>query len=538
MLRILLATAAALLTATGSGAAAATSNGSRAAPPATANATPPGAVVTATVAQGALAGTRRNGVTTYLGIPYAAPPVGELRWQPPAAPTAWHGTRAANAFASECQQIPPDGAFRAWTAEYLIAGPVSEDCLYLNVWTPAHKQSARLPVLVWIYGGGFQQGGTTVPVYNGAPLASKGVIVVSINYRLNLFGFMAHPGLSAENPAGASGNYGLLDQVAGLRWVQQNIAAFGGDPARVTVAGQSAGSAAVHLLIGSPLAKGLFHQAIAQSGTDPTRHLPTHADGEASGMQLMQASGAADIAAMRKLSPAQLEAASTRAGSRFGPVVDGRLLPDATYANANTNDAPMLIGMTADEGSSLTSGYGVASPASLRAKIDQDYGSLAGEFATLYPATTDAEAGLAQATLARDNGLAALDLWARRRSARSNKAVYLYLFNHVQPGPESARYKVFHSSELPYVFNTLDTTGRQFTAQDHVLANTISDYWVNFVKTGNPNSGNLTAWPRHTASAPQIMELADPPRARPVLDPAKQSLFERYIQHGGVLRPF
>ena len=506
--------------------------------PVTLPALPPGTPETATVVQGALSGMRRENVASYLGIPYAAPPVGALRWRAPVAPAAWSGARLANTFANECQQVPPNGAFRAWTAEYLIAGPVSEDCLYLNVWTPARAATERLPVLVWLYGGAFQQGGTTVPVYNGASLANKGLIVVSVNYRLGIYGFMAHPGLSAENTAGASGNYGLLDQVAGLRWVQQNIAAFGGDPTRVTIAGQSAGAAAVHALIGSPLASGLFQQAIAQSGTNPAMSMPSHAEGEFAGTQLMQASGAADIAAMRALTPAQLQGASSRAGIGFGPIVDGLLLPEARYVGANTNNTPMLTGITADEGSSIVSDYGVASPSSLRSMISNDYGSFASEFAALYPATTNVEAGLARATLARDNGVAALDLWARRRSVQSTHPVYLYLFNHVEPGPDAALYKVFHSSELPYVFGTLDTAARPYTAQDRSVSSTLNSYWANYVKTGNPNGSGLQEWPRHTPAAPQLMELAEPARARAVLEPAKLSLFERYIQSGGVLRAF
>ncbi len=503
------------------------------------DAAPPATVETTNVTQGTLSGRRRDQVASYLGIPYAAPPVGDLRWRPPAAPASWNGQRSADTFANECQQVLPNGAFRAWTAEYLITGPASEDCLYLNLWTPARAANERLPVLVWFYGGAFQQGGTTVPVYNGAPLANKGMIVVTVNYRLNIFGFMAHPGLTAESPAGASGNYGLLDQVAALRWVQQNITSFGGDPARVTIAGQSAGAASVHFLIGSPLASGLFHQAIAQSGTDPAMWLPSRADGEATGLQLMRASFTKDIAAMRALTPAQLVEAATRGSVGFGAVVDGLLLPDVRHVSATTNDTSMLTGITADEASSIIPDYGVATPSSLRAQLDRDYGSLVNEFAALYPATDNVEAGLARAALARDNGLAALDLWARQRASQSKKPVYLYLFNHTEPGPNTALYRVFHSSDIPYAFGTLDAARpRPFTAQDRAVSETMSTYWANYVKTGNPNGGTLPIWPMHAAAAPQIMELAEPARARPLLDAAKLSLFERYIRAGGVLRIF
>jgi para-nitrobenzyl esterase len=495
------------------------------------------------VKQGTLEGQRRDGIDRYLGIPYAAAPVGDRRWTAPQPAPAWTGVRHADRFAANCQQAPAPAGFRAWTAEYLIKGDISEDCLYLNVWAPtvapatATAPAAKpLPVLVWIHGGAFINGGATVPVYDGERLAAKGVIVVTINYRLGVYGFLSHPALRQENPAHASGNYGLLDQVAALRWVRDNIAAFGGDPARVTVAGQSAGAAAVHHLIASPLAKGLFQGAIAESGSGMGLHVPDGAASDAVGVQLAAQAGAPDIGALRRLTPAQLDKAA--AALRFGPNVDGLVLPDASYVERNTNDVPMLTGLTADEGSSMADTYGQATPASLAAGIRERYGALAPEFIKLYPAATPEQAGAAQVQLDRDRGVAATWLWAKRRMATSRQPVYLYLFTHVEPGPEAARYGAFHSSEIPYVFETLDKAYRPYTDADRVVAHTTSAYWVSFIETGDPNVTAQATWPRARPVAPLMMEIGDAPRAGILLSDRKRALFERQAGTDGKLSIF
>jgi para-nitrobenzyl esterase len=489
------------------------------------------APATVRLAQGELAGRAADGVNAYLGIPYAAPPVGDMRWRPPGPAPAWRDVRQAGRFAANCQQAPAPKAFRAWTSEYLIEGPVGEDCLYLNVWTGADKRTAGLPVLVWIHGGAFINGGATVPVYDGARLSAKGVVVVTINYRLGVYGFLSHPGLRAENDAHASGNYGLLDQIAALRWVQDNIAAFGGDPRKVTVAGQSAGAAAVHHLIASPLAKGLFRQAIAESGSGMGLAMPDGPAADAVGTRLAARAGASDVAALRRLSPAQLDAAAD--GLSFRPSIDGAVLPDAGYAGRNTNDVPVLTGLTADEGSSLTEDYGQATAASFAGTLRSRYGALAPAFARLYPAATDAEAGAASMRLARDAGLASTWLWAAKRSATSSQPVYMYLFTHVEPGPESARYRAFHSSEIPYVFDTLDKADRPFTASDRAVAETVGAYWINWIARGNPNGAGLPAWPRLRQDAPAMLEIGDTSQARPILPPEKLSLFRQQAQGDG-----
>lgn len=488
------------------------------------------------IAQGRLEGQGKDGVTRYLGIPYAAAPVGERRWRAPLPAPAWEGTLRADRFAANCQQAPAPKALRAWTSEYLIEGPVSEDCLYLNVWTPTTPQQAALPVLVWIHGGGFSSGGATVPVYDGAGLAARGMVVVTINYRLGVYGFLSHPALRRENPARASGNYGLLDQVAALRWVRENIGAFGGDPARVTVAGQSAGAASVHHLIAAPLAAGLFQRAIAESGSGMGSAVPDGSASDAVGEQVMRRAGAPDIAALRRLPPAALEQAA--AGLALRPNVDGMLLPDAAHIGRNTNDVPMLTGLTADEGSSMSASYGQATPASFAARLEKRYQALAPAFAERYPAATPEAASAAARQLERERGLAATWLWARQRLAASSQPIYLYYFSHVEPGPEAQRYGAFHSSEIPYVFATLERADRPYTADDRALSGTVGAYWANWVTRGDPNGPGLPAWPRLRADAPSMLEIGTHSHARPVLAPATLSLFERHAAQGGKLGLF
>ena len=410
-------------------------------------------MTTTRVAQGELRGLEKGEVTAFLGVPFAAPPTGGRRWQPPHPPQTWAGIRQADHFSPSCQQTVTPGGIGPWTAEYVVSGEVSEDCLFLNVWTPASSTRSRLPVLVWIHGGAFTSGSGSVPIYDGTGLGAKGIIVVTINYRVGVYGFLAHPQLTAESSAHASGNYGLLDQVEALRWIHANVGAFGGDPSRVTIAGQSAGAAAVHHLIATPLAKGLFQRAIAQSGSGMGIPVPERAAAEAYGTRLMQAAGATGIAEMRALSPKQLaDTLSTMpadAGAiRFGPIVDGLLLPDAKSVGANTNDTPILTGMTSHEMVGLNPNVGKATPETLRAQIDKEYGASAADVLALYPAADDAAANAAVEALARDRGLASTYLWAREREKVTKRAIYLYLWTHTEPGPEASRYKAFHSSEI------------------------------------------------------------------------------------------
>jgi para-nitrobenzyl esterase len=374
-------------------------------------------------------------ITVFKGIPFAAPPVGNLRWRPPQPPLPQQGMIDAGSFGASCiQSIVPER--KPWTYEFMTHGKISEDCLFLNVWTPAKSPSERRPVFFYIYGGGFSEGSGAVPVYDGEGLARKGLVVVTANYRIGVLGFLAHPELSKESDSKVSGNYGLLDQIAALRWVQKNIAAFGGDPHRVTIAGQSAGGMSVHSLIASPLAKGLFHRAIVQSGGSSVGGggialgVRTLADAEADGLKFAALKGTNSLAELRDMSWQKLtETAPTmeagKDGSffiRFSPIVDGYLLPASVreiMARGKQNDVPVLTGVNAGELGGLMMPQGPVTVESFIGRTRQTYGSLADELLKLYPATTDREAAVVQTLSNRGQALVSLYLWAMERARTS-----------------------------------------------------------------------------------------------------------------------
>ena len=476
--------------------------------------------------QGDVTGVAQKQSTAYLGLPFAAAPVGDLRWKAPVAAPSWSGVRKADHFGNDCRQgLNPDG-LGPWTAEYMPKGPVSEDCLYLNVWTPA-ASGKKLPVMVWIHGGAFTGGSGAVPIYNGAALAQKGIIVVTINYRVGVYGFLAHPDLTQE--AGTSGNYGLMDQIQALRWVRDNIAAFGGDPARVTVAGQSAGAASVHDLMMAPDAKGLFQRAIAESGSGIGGFMAPRAQAEKTG------EGLGAVADLRHLDPDALEAAVAKAGAHFAPVIDGKVIP----AEEAINPVPVLTGITANE----TSSAGFFSPDTLtpdsyKAMVTTTYGPLAPQVLKLYPAgKSDGEAKASRDALARDRGLAAMDMWAEKRLNAHGGAVYAYLWTHVEPGPESKRYKAFHSSEIPYVFGTLDAAPRPFTAFDRKLSAQMTQWWANWIKSGDPD-GKGGLWRPFSLKARNITVIGDTTVARLILPPETLALFKAHLANGGKVTIF
>jgi para-nitrobenzyl esterase len=493
----------------------------RAAPPAVPD---EGLAAQVRVSTGELTGVRAAGVTAFLGIPYAAPPLGADRWRAPHPPISWSGSRAADHFAASCWQRRSPQGFGPWTHEYVVDGPVSEDCLYLNVWTSA-PSGARSPVLVWIHGGGFTGGSGSVAVYDGATLARQGIVVVTINYRLGVLGFFAHPTLTQEARESGTppGNFGLQDVIAALHWLHGNLTAFGGDPDAITIAGQSAGAMIIHDLLAAPLASGLFARAIAESGLPVMA--PSLADAEATGQELARAKGAATLAELRALTPEQLDPPSSTAGPRFPPIVDRVLVRDSPTRIAATgpiNDTPMLVGMTADETSAFSKDYGTTSPSAFDDLLRSSFGPLASRFAALYPSSTDAQRAAASRQLLRDQGLAALYAWSQERLALSHRPLYGYLWDHAEPGPSAARYGAFHSSEIPYVFRTFDKApDRPFSAQDSSMSLTVSGYWVNFVKRGDPNGPGLPAWPRMQASHERIMELGDTLKPRPILPPSE-----------------
>ena len=474
-----------------------------------------------TIAQGALKGVADGAVAKFFGIPYAAPPVGENRWREPQPAASWNGERDASAFGPVCmQRLTPDG-FGPWTKEYITQGPASEDCLTVNVWTPATSKNAHLPVLFWIYGGGFNSGSGKVPIYDGANLAKRGIIVVTFNFRVGVFGFLAHPELTAESPHHASGNYGMLDIIAALKWVRANIAAFGGDPNAITLAGQSSGSGAVNYLDVSPLARGLYARAIMESGVRIGRGGPGLKEAEDKGREFVTATGAISIQALRAL-PADrlLTAARGLPGGRFASIFDGYVLPEAPIdmiKKGQFNKAtPILTGFTAEEQTGNNAKADKMTLAECTAYIGGAAAS-AEAFRQTYLAQPNANCYEDIRILARDRNVTTSYDWALIRLVQGSAPVYTYLFNHTEPGAKSNLYRAFHTVEVPYVFDNLDKSPeRPFTPADHDIADKAASYWVNFVKTGNPNGAGLPDWPAVSAARPETMELGDRFGGRPV----------------------
>ncbi len=459
-------------------------------------------------------------VHIFRGIPFAASPVGDLRWKAPQPVKAWTGVRKCDAFGASPMQGTPN-PFGPWSAEYLIPKePISEDCLYLNVWTGAKSANEKRPVLVWIYGGGFNSGGGGVPIYDGEATAKKGVIFVSINYRVGPFGFFSHPELTKESGHNASGNYGLMDQVAALQWVKKNIAGFGGDPANVTIAGQSAGSMSVNCMVATPLAKGLFNKAIAESGASFGRSSLTLQQAEEAGQKMAQTLGASTLAELRA-KPAEeiLKKAQGR-----GPIIDGYVLPEpipAIFVAGKENDVTLLTGWNEDEGMS----FGPAKKAEeYRKQIQEQYGAKADEFLKYYPAGTDAEAASSQIKVSRDMVFGAQNYTWANIASNQGKKVYVYRFTRKLPATgEYARYGAFHTGEVAYAYDNLrfiDHQLRPLEPADDALAKTISTYWANFIKTGNPNGKGLPQWPAYSTKDKQIMELGTKTAAESLPDAA------------------
>jgi para-nitrobenzyl esterase len=488
---------------------------------------------------GRVEGVAKGGSVAFLGVPFAAPPVGDKRWRAPEPVAHWSGVRPATAFAPSCPQIinPPEGR-APWTPEYLIPGATSEDCLYLNVWRPLKTPAKPAPILFWIHGGGGVEGSGSVPVYDGAALASRGIIVVAINYRLGVLASLATPELSREQ-RGASGNYGVQDMLAALRWVKANAAAFGGDPSRVTIAGQSAGAGAVNQLMVSPAAKGLFSRAITESasGWGLNRGVSQQA-AEANGAAFARKVGAQSLQALRALPAEQLVKAAV--GARFGTVVGGKLLPAepaVAQATGRFNDTPIMNGFNADEGSGFEADYGRLTAASLAAHRDEKFWPMQAEAAKFWSAAADADAAKVGKSMARDRARGYVYEWARRRAKVSRSPIYLYTFDHPHPGPTSGRYGTFHTSEVPYVFQNLQAP-RPWSDEDRRIAEDMSTRWINFISGRAPDAPGKPAWPAFRLTDPKIMMLGDKAGADDILPADKRVFMDALVDRAGKLSTY
>ncbi len=483
---------------------------------------------------GQMQGRMEGDVSVFKGIPYALPPIGARRWTPPAPMPRWSGVKETSEFGPACPQPKPQ-------LSGIYAGnpmPMNEDCLTLNVWLP--KGARKAPVFFWIHGGALVTGSSREPVYNGAPLASRGVIVVSINYRLGVLGWLAHPELSKESPLGISGNYGLLDQIEALRWVQRNIGAFGGDPANVTIAGESSGALSVMYLLASPDARGLFSKAILESAyMIPTPELKKHNFGmdsaEASGVKLAAALHAPDIAALRAMDALTLSLAAHGTGYAPWGTVDGHVLPRQlveVFDRGEQAPVPLLAGFNSGEIRSLRilAPQPPASAAEYERIIRDRYGDLADEFLRHYPSSNLEESILATT---RD----ALYGWTAERLVRKQAALgqpsFLYFFDHGYPAEEDAGLHAFHASELPYVFGSLDATPPHWpkipaTPQETKLSEAMIGYWTSFVRTGRPQAKDEPDWPVF-GSTGSFMDFTNAPHPSTDLLPGMYQMDETVV---------
>jgi para-nitrobenzyl esterase len=455
-------------------------------------------------------------IRVFSGIPYAAPPVGDLRWKPPQPVAPWQGEREATAPGPACLQgrVFDDISFPT----------MGEDCLTLNVYTPA--KAAKAPVMVWIHGGGFMAGGGAEPRHDGQAFARKGIVLVTINYRLGVFGFFAHPELTKESPAKASGNYGLLDQVAALRWVKENVAAFGGDPGNVTIFGESAGSFSVSALVASPLAKGLVHKAIGESGaffgtTLGPVSLPA---AEQLGTDFAATAGGGSLAGLRALPAQQLLEATSKAKLRAGPIIDGYFLPaevPSIYASGAQAHVPLLAGWNADEiRAAVTLRPQKPTAQSFTEETRKRFGDSADAILKAYPASTDAEAIESAAALGSDMFIGySTWKWIEVHLATGKSPVYRYSFDRQIPVPAghtvmgapatSKDIGARHAGEIEYVFGALEKSLPKvpWETSDRKLSDQMTSYWANFARTGDPNGPGLPKWSPYTAASPRVLHL-------------------------------
>lgn len=494
-----------------------------------------------------------SGVRAYFGVPFAGPPIGDLRWREPQAREPWTGVYNAERFAPECIQILRPHNINHYFGEEAS----SEDCLYLNIWAPAEVPNGdKAPVILWLYGGGLSIGSASMPNYGGENLAKKGVVYVTAGYRVGAFGFMTHPELTATSAHRASGNYGHLDQVAVLQWIQRNIERFGGDRNRVTVAGQSAGAGSAFALQASPLAKGLFHRIVGMSGgglragADPI----SQAEAEQSGLELQRALAVGSLAELRNIpadkilaAQAEFQLGGTAGTVRFRPNIDAYFMPRAPreiFANGEQNDVPLLIGFTRDEsGNELRAARSIAE---FEAAASKYFGAKAQDFLKLYPARSDAEVPALGATAARDGGMAtSIRSWALGQGAKGRSAAHIYMHSHAhsfEPGVAFADLNpatagAYHTSEVPFFLLTQDVYNRirktrAWTEYDRALAEQMSNVLVAFAATGKPTAGKVSV-PKFSARTQQYLEFGDEVRVR-TFDVARMDFFSTVNMPGAV----
>ena len=447
-------------------------------------------------------------VRLFKGIPFAAAPTGKLRWQAPGPVQPWEGVRKADTWGTRCMQ----GA--------MFGGPLvtrdksmGEDCLYLNVWTPAKKNTTEgLPVLIVFYGGGFAAGSASEPRTDGAWLAQQGIVVVEPNYRLGLFGFFAHPELSAESNGRGSGNYGMLDQVAALRWVQDNVTAFGGNPNDITINGESAGSMSVSALMASPLSRDMIHKGIGQSGAffaSPDREMREKSltEKEQDGLHFAASVGAGSLAELRAMSAGDLLAAVMKQNNGWGysPGLDGYFLPEPVakiYADGKQAKIPLLAGWTSAElGMAVAFNPEKPTAESFRVNLEKQFGTRAGDALKVYPAATDEEAMVSAAALASDLFISySTWKWIEAHKASSGAPVYRYRFDRTIPGDPASQFGAIHAVDIEYAFNTLDSKQANWQEKDHKVAEVMATAIAHFVRSGDPNGPGVPSWPEYGKS--------------------------------------
>ena len=490
-----------------------------------------------------------KGVTAYLGVPYAAPPIGTLRWKPPQSALPWRGVRPCTAFGPSCAQLE-----LSRPSHRAQSGNMSEDCLYLNVWTPNERSEAPLPVMVWIHGGGFVGGSGSADESNGGALARKGVVAITINYRLGPFGFFAHPRLSEESPLNVSGNYGILDQIAALRWIQKNVSVFGGDPNRVTIFGASAGAVSVCYLMTSPLAKGLFHRAISESGiiSGPTLSLraawPGQLSMEKQGEQLAHELGCDKVqdvpAALRARSTEEILAVSDPnkplfdgTGYRFAPVIDNWAIPGdllTTFDAGKEFPVPFIVGTNADEGSILfVTRAQLTGVRDYKEEVRKWFPDDAGEVLAAYPAAKAEETQDALSRIQRDfEFITPARIMARSMSRQKSAAkAFVYQFTRVRRTPDAERFGAFHGAEIPFVFCNLNLRAERAFETDTYLSSAMSDYWIRFAASGDPNGNGLAEWPSYDDATRYHLEFGDVVGVKADLQRAACDLFDRVVAH-------